>query len=188
MGHRLSKIYTRTGDSGTTGLGDGSRVPKDDPRVEAYGTVDEVNSTVGMVLAESIPEDVRRILEDVQHELFDLGSELCMPGYAAITGEHVTRLERALDELNAALPPLKEFILPGGGRAAAACHLARTVCRRAERRVFTLAGGSDVSAESLKYLNRLSDLLFVVARVLARHENGTEVLWRSRRITGIKEE
>lgn len=186
MGNRLSKIYTRTGDSGTTGLGDGSRVPKDDARVEAYGTVDELNSVVGMVLAEDMPEPVRKVLDDVQHELFDLGSELCMPGYSAINTDHVDRLEQALDSFNADLPALKEFILPGGGRAAANCHLARTVCRRAERRVFTLSQQSEVSAESLKYLNRLSDLLFVIARVLARHEKGEEVLWRSRRVKGTE--
>ncbi|HEX6928312.1 MAG TPA: cob(I)yrinic acid a,c-diamide adenosyltransferase [Gammaproteobacteria bacterium] len=186
MGHRLSKIYTRTGDAGSTGLGDGSRVPKDDRRVEAYGTVDELNSAIGVVLAEDMPAPVREPLEAIQHELFDLGSELCMPGYSAITPDHVTRLETALDALNANLPALKEFILPGGGRAAAACHLARTVCRRAERRTFTLSRESDVSAESLKYLNRLSDLLFVMARVLARHENGAEVLWRSSRVRGEK--
>lgn len=184
MGNRLSKIYTRTGDAGTTGLGDGTRVAKDDARVEAYGTVDELNSIIGMVLAEPVPENVRDILDDVQHELFDLGSELCMPGYSAITAEHVAQLEQSLDALNADLPALKEFILPGGGRAAGACHLARTVCRRAERRVYTLSTASDVSSESLKYLNRLSDLLFVICRVLARHENGQEVLWRSRRVTG----
>ncbi|HEX7047993.1 MAG TPA: cob(I)yrinic acid a,c-diamide adenosyltransferase [Gammaproteobacteria bacterium] len=182
MGNRLSKIYTRTGDAGTTGLGDGTRVPKDDARVEAYGTVDELNSTIGMVLAEDLPETVQSTLDEIQHELFDLGSELCMPGYSAITLDHVTRLETALDALNADLPALKEFILPAGGRAASACHLARTVCRRAERRAFTLSQQSEVSAESLKYLNRLSDLLFVMARVLARHENGQEVLWRSRRV------
>lgn len=187
MGNRLSKIYTRTGDAGTTGLGDGTRVPKDDVRVEAYGTVDELNSTIGMVLAEDLPETVRATLDEIQHELFDLGSELCMPGYSAITPDHVTRLETALDALNADLPALKEFILPAGGRAASSCHLARTVCRRAERRVFTLSQQSDVSAESLKYLNRLSDLLFVMARVLARHENGQEVLWRSRRVTKEKD-
>jgi len=184
MGNRLSKIYTRTGDDGTTGLGDGTRVPKDDDRVEAYGTVDELNSVIGMVLAETVPDDIRETLEGVQHELFDLGSELCMPGYSAITAEHVAHLEQSLDALNANLPPLKEFILPGGGRAAGACHLARTVCRRTERRVYTLSNTSAVSAESLKYLNRLSDLLFVMCRVLARHESGQEVLWRSRRMKG----
>lgn len=186
MGNRLSKIYTRTGDAGTTGLGDGTRVPKDDDRVEAYGTVDELNSVVGMVLAATVPDPVRKPLSEIQHELFDLGSELCVPGYAVITEAHVTRLEHVLDALNADLPALKEFILPGGGRAAAACHLARTVCRRAERRVYTLSTRANVSSHSLKYLNRLSDLLFVMSRVLARHESGMEVLWRSRRITGDK--
>ena len=184
MGNRLSKIYTRTGDSGTTGLGDGTRVPKDDLRVEAYGTVDELNSCVGMILAEAIPDDIAAVLDDVQHQLFDLGSELCMPGYQAIGDRHVTDLEEALDGFNAELPALKEFILPGGGRATSTCHLARTVCRRAERRVFSLGQRDEINPAGLKYLNRLSDLLFVIARRLARHENGREVLWRSRRTTG----
>ncbi len=178
MGHRLSKIYTRTGDEGTTGLGDGSRVPKEDPRVEAYGTVDEANSVLGMVLAvPGIPEAVRRCLMQVQHDLFDLGAELCIPGHRVMAPAHIARLEAELDRFNAALPPLKEFILPGGGPAAAACHLARTVCRRAERRGWSLARAQPVAAEPLIYLNRLSDLLFVLARVLARHENGTEIFW-----------
>lgn len=181
MGNRLSKIYTRTGDSGTTGLGDGTRVQKDDLRVEAYGTVDELNSFIGVLLAEPVPDAIRAVFDDVQHHLFDLGSELCMPGYEAITADHVSGLEEALDGFNAELPPLKEFILPGGGRAAAACHVARTVCRRAERRVHALSQRDDINPIGLKYLNRLSDLLFVIARVLARHENGTEVLWRSKR-------
>ena len=182
MGHRLSKIYTRTGDDGTTGLGDGSRTSKDALRVEAYGSVDEANSAIGMVLAEnSVPEDIRRSLTGVQHDLFELGGELCIPGHSAVTAEYIDRLENDLDALNADLPPLKDFILPGGGRAAAACHLARTITRRAERRVTTLAGAEDVRSECLRYLNRLSDLLFVVARVLARKESGQEVLWdRSR--------
>lgn len=179
MGHRLSRIYTRTGDDGSTGLGDGTRVPKEHPRVEAYGTVDEANSAVGMVLAVAgLPAEVVRVLTDVQHDLFDLGGELCIPGHRAIQPEAVERLERALDAFNDALPPLKEFILPGGGPAAAACHLARTITRRAERRVWTLARGEPVAAEVTQYLNRLSDLLFVIARVLARHEHGSEVLWR----------
>ncbi len=178
MGNRLSKIYTRTGDDGTTGLGDGSRVPKDHPRVEAYGVVDELNSTVGMILATpQLPSAVEQILVEVQHDLFDLGGELCIPGHKAIQGEHVSRLEVALDELNEDLPNLKEFILPGGGGGAAACHLARTICRRAERRVYTLRADGEVHDELLHYLNRLSDLLFVTARVLARHANGSEVLW-----------
>jgi cob(I)alamin adenosyltransferase len=182
MGNRLSKIYTRTGDAGTTGLGDGSRVPKDSPRVEAYGTVDELNSAIGVVLAvPKLPRKVTDCLIEAQHELFDLGGELCIPGHRAITAEHVMRLEKALDGFNEALPPLKEFILPGGGPAAAACHLARTVARRAERRAWTLARAEIVTPGVLSYLNRLSDLLFVLARVLARHERGAEMLWRHKR-------
>jgi cob(I)alamin adenosyltransferase len=179
MGNRLTKIYTRTGDDGTTGLGDGARVPKDGARVEAYGTVDELNSVLGVLLAvPGLPQAVSQQLVEIQHELFDMGGELCIPGYVVITPEHITRLETALDGFNDPLPPLKDFILPGGGPAAAACHLARTVARRAERRVLTLGRSEPVSPEVLKYLNRLSDLLFVLARVLARHEQGTEVLWR----------
>jgi cob(I)alamin adenosyltransferase len=185
MGNRLSKIYTRTGDDGTTGLGDGTRVPKDSPRVEAYGTVDELNSTIGVLLASGVlasgnatAAPILECLAEVQHELFDMGGELCIPGHQAIKAGQVSRLERELDEFNDALPPLKEFILPGGGPAAAACHVARTVARRAERRVLTLSRTESVSPEVLKYLNRLSDLLFVLARALARHENGSEVLWR----------
>ena len=178
MGDRLSKIYTRTGDDGSTGLGDGSRTSKDSARVEAYGTVDEANSAIGMILAgQSVPEDVRKCLVQVQHDLFELGGELCIPGYSAVTQDFIDRLEADLDGFNADLPVLKEFILPGGGPAAAACHLARTIVRRAERRVFTLSHIADVHAEAIRYLNRLSDLLFVVARVLARAENGQEVLW-----------
>ncbi|MBP6514994.1 MAG: cob(I)yrinic acid a,c-diamide adenosyltransferase [Steroidobacteraceae bacterium] len=179
MGNRLTKIYTRTGDEGTTGLGDGTRVDKDSARVEAYGTVDEANSAMGMVLAvEDIPSEVRRVLTDVQHDLFDLGGELCIPGHRAIQDLWVERLERELDAFNADLPVLKEFILPGGGPAAAACHLARTIVRRAERRTVTLAHHEPVAPEVIRYLNRLSDLLFVVARVLSRHESGQEVLWK----------
>jgi len=182
VGNRLSKIYTRTGDDGSTGLGDGSRVPKDGARVEAYGTVDETNSAIGLVLAvPGLPADVRDRLTAVQHELFDLGGELCIPGHRAIEAAHVAALEQALDAFNDRLPPLKEFILPGGGPAAAACHLARATCRRAERRCWTLARAETVAPEALRYLNRLSDLLFVIARVLARHENGSEVLWRHER-------
>lgn len=182
MGNRLSKIYTRTGDDGTTGLGDGSRVPKDDPRVEAYGCVDECNSAIGMVLAVvGLPADIRELLTGVQHELFDLGGELCIPGHRAIEAAQVLALEQALDRFNDRLPPLKEFILPGGGTAAAACHLARAICRRAERRAWTLARAESVAPGPLQYLNRLSDLLFVLARVLARHESGGEVLWKHAR-------
>ena len=178
MGNRLSKIYTRTGDDGTTGLGDGSRVPKDSARVEAYGTVDEANSAIGLVLAgEAVPDAVRDCLTEVQHDLFELGGELCIPGHVAISQDFIDRLERDLDGFNDDLPRLQEFILPGGGRAAAACHLARTIVRRAERRAHTLSHDEDVRPEVVRYLNRLSDLLFVVARVLARAESGEEVLW-----------
>jgi len=181
MGHRLSRIYTRTGDDGSTGLGDGMRVPKEHLRVEAYGTVDEANSAVGLVLAvPGLPAAVVECLTEVQHDLFDLGGELCMPGQRIIVAADVERLEAALDRFNEDLPPLKDFILPGGGPAAAACHLARTVSRRAERRVWALARIEQVAAEVPQYLNRLSDLLFVLARVLARHEHGAEVLWRHR--------
>jgi cob(I)alamin adenosyltransferase len=184
MGNRLSKIYTRTGDEGTTGLGDGTRVPKDAARVEAYGTVDEANSTIGMVLAvPGLPPAIASCLTAVQHDLFDLGGELCIPGMTLVTDAQVDRLEQELDAFNDPLPALKDFILPGGGPAAAACHLARTVVRRAERRVWTLSaleadGAQPLSPVPARYLNRLSDLLFVVARVLARHENGSEVIWR----------
>lgn len=182
MGKRLSKIYTRTGDDGTTGLGDGSRVPKDSPRVEAYGTVDEANSAIGVVLAcATVPAAVRAILTEAQHDLFELGGELCIPGHSAVTDAYISRLESELDKLNADLPALKEFILPGGGQAAAACHMARTIVRRAERRVASLGEIETVRAEALQYLNRLSDLLFVVARVLAREESGQEVLWNRQR-------
>jgi cob(I)alamin adenosyltransferase len=179
MGHRLSKIYTRTGDDGSTGLGDGVRVPKDSLRVDAYGTVDETNSTIGVVLAApALPGSVARCLTEVQHDLFDLGGELCIPGTRIVTADYVTRLERELDGFNEDLPPLKDFILPGGGPAAAACHVARTVCRRAERRCWSLAEVEEVSPDALKYLNRLSDLLFVIARLLARESEGGEVIWR----------
>jgi cob(I)alamin adenosyltransferase len=182
MGNRLSKIYTRTGDDGSTGLGDGARVSKESLRVEAYGSVDETNSAVGVVLAvPALPAAVTRCLTEVQHDLFDLGGELCIPGTRMITAAYVERLETELDGFNEALPPLKDFILPGGGPAAAACHMARAICRRAERRCWTLARAEPVAPDALKYLNRLSDLLFVMARVLARHEAGSEVLWRHRR-------
>ncbi|HET7395490.1 MAG TPA: cob(I)yrinic acid a,c-diamide adenosyltransferase [Gammaproteobacteria bacterium] len=181
MGNRLSKIYTRTGDDGSTGLGDGTRVPKDGARVEAYGTVDELNSSIGLLLAEHLPQDVDDSLTRIQHELFDLGSELCVPGYTAITADHIIWLEQTLDRFNADLPPLKEFILPGGSRAAAICHLARTICRRTERRTLTLHRASPVNSEVLRYLNRLSDLLFVLARVIARQDGGSEVLWKHER-------
>lgn len=179
MGNRLSKIYTRTGDDGTTGLGDGQRVAKDHVRVEAYGAVDELNSTIGVLLAvPDLPKVVFDCLTEIQHELFDLGGELCIPGTQAIAAAQVARLEQELDAFNEPLPPLKDFILPGGGPLAAACHVARTVARRAERRVWTLGTQETINSEAPRYLNRLSDLLFVIARVLVRHERGSEVLWR----------
>jgi cob(I)alamin adenosyltransferase len=182
MGNRLTKIYTRTGDDGSTGLGEGTRVPKEHLRVEAYGTVDEANSAIGVVLAiAALPEAIKQCLTEVQHDLFDLGGELCIPGHRMIEPTHVLRLETELDDFNEKLPPLKDFILPGGGPGAAACHVARAVCRRAERRCWSLARVEEVSAEALKYLNRLSDLLFVLARVLARHEQGIETVWRRTR-------
>jgi cob(I)alamin adenosyltransferase len=185
MGNRLSKIYTRTGDDGSTGLGDGSRVAKDSARVTAYGTVDEANSAIGVVLAcEGVPEDVRRLLEGVQHQLFDLGGELCIPGHAAIHDADIQRLEDQLDAFNADLPPLKDFILPGGGMAAAQAHLARTITRRAERETVTLSHHDAVRPQAIRYLNRLSDLLFVLARVLARASGHGEVLWRHERRQG----
>ena len=182
MGHRLSKIYTRTGDTGTTGLGDGTRVPKTHGRIEAYGAVDEANSAIGMTLAVAgLPANIVELLTEVQHDLFDLGGELAVPGYRAITQPQINRLEQELDKLNEPLPMLKEFILPGGGPASAACHLARTITRRAEREVWRLMETESVATEVPQYLNRLSDLLFVVARVLARHEKGQEVLWKRKR-------
>ena len=177
MGNRLSKIYTRTGDKGTTGLGDGSRVDKDSLRVETFGTVDELNSLIGLVLASDTGGAIGDCLTRTQHELFDLGGELCMPGYTLIPDSCIEQLEVDLDRFNEDLPPLKDFILPGGSESAARCHLARTVCRRAERLMVSLAKVEDVNEASLRYLNRLSDLLFVIARVLARTNGGAEVLW-----------
>jgi cob(I)alamin adenosyltransferase len=186
VGNRLSKIYTKTGDDGTTGLGDGTRVAKDSARVAAYGTVDEANSAIGLLLAGALPDDhahnaIRTLLTQVQHQMFDLGGELCIPGHAAIFDADIEGLERALDQHNEALPPLKDFILPGGGDAAARCHLARTIVRRAERETVTLARHDAVRPEAIRYLNRLSDLLFVLSRVLARAAGHGEVLWHHER-------
>ena len=181
MGHRLSKIVTRTGDAGTTGLGDGSRVAKDSQRIEAIGAIDELNSTLGVLLSEVLPDDCASLLIDVQHDLFDLGGELSIPGYAAVTDAHVARLEAAVERFNANLSPLKEFILPGGTRPASMAHVARTVCRRAERALVRLAQSEPVSDPSRKYVNRLSDLLFVLARVLNRDAKVGDVLWRKDR-------
>ena len=182
MGNRLSKIYTRTGDDGSTGLGDGTRVAKDSLRVEAYGTTDELNSVLGLLLSCEIPESVAAALTDIQHDLFDLGGELCIPGHKVLKPERVEALETVLDELNAPLEPLKDFILPGGSQAAAFCHLARTVCRRAERVIVALsAEDPQGTALGLRYLNRLSDLLFVMARSLNRSAGVGDVLWDRQR-------
>lgn len=178
MGHRLSKIYTRTGDDGSTGLGDGSRIAKDSIRVEAFGDIDELNSHIGLLLAQDLPHNIQTLMTGIQHDLFDLGGEVCVPGREALTEDYVTRLENQLDTLNADLQPLKEFILPGGGTAASVCHVARTVCRRAERRLVTLAREEPVSAPTLHYLNRLSDLLFVVARYVNQQAGISDVLWQ----------
>lgn len=177
MGKRLTKIYTRTGDDGTTGLADGSRIAKDAARMEAIGDVDELNSAVGALLTEMLPDTLRVTMTAVQHDLFDLGGELSVPGHDIISANHVARLERELDALNAQLPPLRDFVLPGGSRAAAAAHLARAVCRRAERRLVTLSHADAVPPLLLQYLNRLSDLLFVAARALNRHAGAGDVLW-----------
>jgi cob(I)alamin adenosyltransferase len=178
VGHRLTKIYTRTGDSGDTGLGDGTRTPKDAARIEALGAVDELNSFVGLLLTEPLTEDVRSNLARVQHSLFDLGGELSIPGYELLTEAQVKHLEDCLDHYNATLPPLKDFILPGGARAGALAHIARTVCRRSERALVRLGRESTLPPMSLKYLNRLSDLLFVLARVLNRDAQAADVLWQ----------
>jgi len=178
MGHRLSKITTRTGDAGETGLADGSRVAKDSPRIAALGEVDELNSALGVLLAETLPADVRAALLDVQHDLFDLGGELVIPGQALLADAHVGRLEQLTERFNADLAPLKEFILPGGSRPAALAHLARTVCRRAERALVALARTDAVTTAARVYLNRLSDLLFVLGRTLNRAAGGADVLWR----------
>jgi cob(I)alamin adenosyltransferase len=177
VGNRLSKIYTRTGDDGSTGLGNGDRVAKDDPRVEAYGTVDELNSALGVLAAQPLPAGIDNLLADIQQKLFDLGGELCIPGTSVISAADIGHLERELDLLNADLPPLKDFVLPGGSPAAAACHLARAICRRAERRVVSLGGTAEVNELSVRYLNRLSDLLFVLARTLNVEGGQAEILW-----------
>jgi cob(I)alamin adenosyltransferase len=178
MANRLTRIYTRTGDAGTTGLGDGSRVGKDSLRIEAIGAVDELNSAIGVLLAEPVAGEIRDCLLNVQHDLFDLGGELSIPGHVAIAETHVQRLEAELDRHNTTLGPLKDFILPGGHRHAALCHVARTVCRRAERRVVALAAAEQLSALPQRYLNRLSDLLFVLCRVLNREAGVADVLWQ----------
>lgn len=181
MGHRLSRITTRTGDDGTTGLGDGSRTRKDSLRIAAIGDVDELNSTIGLLQAEPLPEPVRAALTDIQHDLFDLGGELCIPGFENLPDARVARLDELLAHYNADLPRLQEFILPGGSRAAAIAHVARTVCRRAERAIVALASAEAVRPACRQYVNRLSDLLFVLARVLNRHAGGSDVMWEKGR-------
>ncbi len=185
MGHRLSKIYTRTGDKGTTGLGDGSRIEKDHPRIEAIGTVDELNSMLGLLLAQSnCPELIIPWLNDIQHDLFDVGGELCLPEMRLVKEARITELEQQIETMNEVLPPLKEFILPGGSAAASICHLARSICRRAERNIYTItktAEASTIPSFVLPYVNRLSDWLFVCARTLARHKGGKEILWNRER-------
>ena len=181
MGHRLSKIATRTGDKGETGLGDGKRVSKESARIQALGDIDELNSVIGLVLAEKVPPGIGKALLAIQHDLFDLGGETCIPGHQMVGEAHVLRLDELLAEHNKRLPPLKEFILPGGTRAAAAAHLARTVCRRAERSLVALGRAEPIGAHALEYLNRLSDLLFVLGRTLNRAGKRGDVLWRHKR-------
>jgi cob(I)alamin adenosyltransferase len=185
MGNRLSKIVTRTGDDGSTGLADGTRVRKDSARIEACGTVDELNSALGLLLAcEGLPAPIAAQLLEIQHDLFDLGGELAIPGSVVIHAQQVAGLEALVESWNAELPPLREFVLPGGGVAAATCHLARAICRRAERRCWALSRAEPLGPQGLRYLNRLSDLLFVLARVLARRATGSEVMWRRDRGSG----
>lgn len=184
MGHRLSKIYTRTGDDGSTGLGDGSRTAKDSLRVAAFGDIDELNSYLGLLLTYELSRQTQDLLTGIQHDLFDLGGEICIPGREALTADYVARLEHALDGLNSELQPLQEFILPGGTPAAATCHLARTVCRRAERHLVSLAREEAVTETAMQYLNRLSDLLFVLARHLNHQAGHPDVLWQPGRHRG----
>ncbi len=179
MGNRLSKIVTRGGDDGSTGLADGSRLAKDSPRIEAMGAIDELNSQLGMVRALGLPPGLDRLLEGIQQRLFDCGGELALPGEKLLQPASVLELDQALERFNAELPPLREFVLPGGPPAAAACHLARTQCRRAERRLVQLSRQEPVQSALLQYFNRLSDLLFVLARTLSRGANPVETLWQA---------
>ena len=181
MGHRLSKIATRTGDDGTTGLGDGSRTDKDALRVQAMGDVDELNSHIGVLLCEQLPDELRQELITIQHDLFDLGGELCIPGFTMIQEAQVLRLDELLAKYNATLPPLSEFILPGGSRAAAQAHICRTACRRAERSIVSLGKAETLNPQPRQFVNRLSDLLFVLSRVLNRFAGGSDVLWEKGR-------
>lgn len=178
MGKRLTKIVTRTGDNGTTGLGDGSRVGKDSPRIEVLGNLDELNSAIGCVLAEEIAPEVREVLMPIQNDLFDLGGEICIPGRSALWDAHVERLEARIESLREPLPPLVDFVFPGGSRAGAMCHLARAICRRAERSLVALKSHEAVSDLSVKYLNRLSDLLFLAARTINATARSPETIWQ----------
>jgi len=184
MANRLTKIVTRTGDDGTTGLGDGARVPKDSPRIAVLGDVDELNSAIGCVIAEAPAGPVRALLASVQDDLFDLGGEIAIPGRVALEDAHIEQLERALEQLREPLPPLKDFVLPGGSRAAAACHLARSICRRAERSLVALSRIESVSERSIRYMNRLSDALFLAARTLNAEARHPETIWKPGRATG----
>ena len=181
MGNRLTRIYTRTGDDGSTGMADGSRLRKDSARIEVIGAVDELNSYIGLLLSHALPVDIIDLLQTIQHQLFDLGGELSLPDRPVMTMERVLVLENALNHYNAELPPLKEFILPGGSQAAAVCHIARTVCRRAERRMVTLSANETLNTTLVIYLNRLSDLLFVLSRVIVRQSGGQEIFWKPER-------
>ncbi|TQV89614.1 cob(I)yrinic acid a,c-diamide adenosyltransferase [Aliikangiella coralliicola] len=182
MGNRLSKLATKTGDDGTTGIGGNQRLDKDSARIEAIGTVDELNAAIGMTLSQPVESDIASTLGEVQHRLFDLGGELAMPGYTLVKEEHVVQLDDSLETFNQQLPPLKEFVLPKGDLATTSCHLARTICRRAERRIVTLARTDEINDNARIYLNRLSDLLFVFCRILARVDNAGEEMWQSKRI------
>lgn len=184
MANRLSKIVTRTGDDGTTGLASGDRIAKDQPRIGAIGDVDELNSTIGLLLSEPLPTPVRDALAGVQHDLFDLGGELSLPGHALMSESHLARIDELIEQFNTSLPPLREFILPGGNRAASLAHVARTVCRRAERSLVTLGQNEKLQPLPVQFLNRLSDLLFVLARVLNRADGGSDVLWQQGRNRG----
>ena len=186
MGNRLSKIYTKTGDMGSTGLGDGSRTLKCGERIEVIGTVDELNCVIGTLLCETLPQEISETLTEIQHELFDLGSELSVPGYSALTEAHIDKLEHHLDTLNSDLGPLKEFILPGGSRGAAICHQARAVCRRAERRLIQLEQKESTSAVAKKYLNRLSDYLFVACRTINKNDGVSDLYWANKKTSKIE--
>ena len=192
MGNRLTQIATRTGDAGTTGLGDNTRVSKNSLRVHAMGDVDELNSNIGVLLCEDMPEGIRTLLVEIQHQLFNLGGELSIPGYELLKPEAVLALDEALDEHNEALPRLQEFILPAGTRAASLAHVCRTVARRAERAVVALGNEEALKDPPRQYLNRLSDLMFVLSRVLNRHRTdgtvGDDVYWKSEKMAQAQQE